>query len=172
MSEYLPYDKMIFGTNVKLEDISKIPDDSDIGYFFEVDLNYPDIIKEKTKHFPFRPEKKINPDVFSDYLKTVKTDICTETKQLMWDWSDKKNYLIHYRLLKLYVKRGMKVEKVHNVISFKQSEWLEKYISFNTQKRNKARKVFEKDLYKSLNNSFYGKPIENLRNRIKGEFIR
>ena len=60
MSEYLPYDKMKFGKNVKLEDISKIPDDSDIGYFFEVDLNYPDIIKEKTKYFPFRPENKKN----------------------------------------------------------------------------------------------------------------
>ena len=54
-------------------------------------------------------------------MKTVKPDICTETKQLMWDWSDKKNYLIQYRLLKLFVRHGMKVEKNHNVISFKQS---------------------------------------------------
>ena len=66
----------------------------------------------------------------------------------------------------------MEVVKIHNVISFKQSKWLEKYISFNTQKRNKALNDFEKEFYKLLNNSFYGKTMENVRNRIKVEFIR
>ena len=66
----------------------------------------------------------------------------------------------------------MIVEKVHNVISFKQSRWLEKYISFNTQKRNKAKNDFEKDFYKLLNNAFYGKAMENSRNRFKIKFIK
>ena len=47
MSQSLPYDEIKFDTNVKLEDILNTPDDSDIGYFIEVDLNYPDNIKEK-----------------------------------------------------------------------------------------------------------------------------
>ena len=54
-------------------------------------------------------------------------------KKLICDWSDKKNYLIHYRMLKFYVRHGVKSNKVHSVISFKQSKWLEKYIDFNTQ---------------------------------------
>ena len=70
--------------------------------------------------------KKINPDDFSDYIKEIKIDTHNQTKKMIYDWSDKKNYLIHYRMLKFYVGHGMKVEKVRNVISFKQSKWLEK----------------------------------------------
>ena len=173
MSEYLPYDEIKFVRNVKLEDILNTPDDSDIGYFIEVDLKYPDNIKEKTKNFPFAPvNKKINPDNFSDYMKTIKLDTYTQTSKLICDWSDKKNYLVHYRMLKFYIRHGMEVVKVHNVISFKQSMCLEKYISFNTQKRNRVKNEFEKDFYKLLNNSFFGKTMENVRNRVKVEFIK
>ena len=66
----------------------------------------------------------------------------------------------------------MIIDKVHNIISFKQSKWLEKYISFNTQNRNKAKNDFEKDFYKLLNNAFYGKTMENVRNRLKIKFIK
>ena len=173
MSEPLPYDEIKFDNNVKLENTLNTPDDNDKGYFIEVDLKCPDKIKERTKHFPFAPEnKKINPDDLCDYMKTIEPDTYIQTKKLICDWSDKKNYLVHYRMLKFYVRHGMIVEKVHNVISFKQSRWLEKYISFNTQKRNKAKNDFEKDFYKLLNNAFYGKTMENVRNRIKVEFIK
>ena len=67
MYQPLPYVETKFDRNVKLEDILNTPDDSDIGYFIEVDLKYPDNIKEKTRNFPFVPvNKKINPDKFSD----------------------------------------------------------------------------------------------------------
>ena len=105
-------------------------------------------------------------------MKEIKPDTCNQTKKLICDWSDKKNYLIHYRMLKFYVRHGMKVEKAPKIISFKQSRWLEKYISFITQKRNKANNDFQKDFYKLLNNAFYGKTMENIRNRIKVEFIK
>ena len=147
MSEPLPYAEIRFDKNVKLEKILNTPDDSDIGYFIEVDLKYPCKIKEKTKNFPFAPEnKKLNPDNFSDYMKKVKPDTYTQTKKLICDWFDKKTYLIQYGLLKFYIRHGMEVVKVHTVISFKQSKRLEKYICFNTQKRNKAKNDFEKDL--------------------------
>ena len=60
-------------------------------------------------------------------------------------------------MLYFYVRHGMKVEKVHNVISFKESKWLEKFLSFNTKKRNEAKNDFQEDFYKLSNNSFYGK---------------
>ena len=91
---------------------------------------------------------------------------------MICDWSDEKNYLVHYRMLKFYFRHGMIVEKVHNVISLKQSTWLEKYICLDTQKRSKAKNVFEKDFYKLLNIAFYGKTMENVRNRMKVEFIK
>ena len=58
MSQYLPYDEIKFNNTVKLEDILNTPDDSDIGYFIELDLTYPNDIKEKTKNFPFAPLNK------------------------------------------------------------------------------------------------------------------
>ena len=58
MSQYLPYDEIKFDNIIKLEDILITPDNSDIGYFIELDLKYPDNIKEKTKNFPFAPENK------------------------------------------------------------------------------------------------------------------
>ena len=88
---------------------------------------------------------------------------------MICDWSDKKNYLVHYRMLKLYVRHGM---KIHEVLSFKQSKWLEKYINFNTQNRNQAVNDFEKYFCKNLNNAFYGKPMENVRYRLKIKFIK
>ena len=105
-------------------------------------------------------------------MKSIKSDNYTRTKKLICDWSDKKNYLTHYRMLKFYVRHGMIVDKVHNIISFKQSRWLKKYINFNTQKRNKSKNNFEKDFYKLLNNAFYGKTLESVRNRLKIKFIK
>ena len=172
-SQSLPYDESKFDKNVKTEDILKTPDDSSIGYFIEVDLKYPDKKKEKTRHLSFAPEiQKINPDDFSDYMKTIKPDTYTPTKKLICDRSDKKNYFILYRKLKFYVRHGMTVDKVHEITSFKQSRWLEKYINFKSQKRNQAVKDFEKDFYELIRNAFYGKTMENVRNRLKMKFIK
>ena len=173
MSQYLPYDEIKFDYNITLEDIINTRDDTDIGYFVEVDLKYPDNIKQKTKNFPFASvNKKINPDNFSDYMKENLPNTYIQNKKLICDLSDKKNYLIHYRMLNFYVRHGMIVDKVHDIISFRQSRWLEKYIKFNTQKRNQAVNDFEKDFYKLLNNAFYGKTMENVRNRLKINFFK
>ena len=89
MSQMLPYDEIKFDRNVKLEDKLNTPDDSDIGYFIEVDLNYPDNIKEKTKNFPFGPvNRKINPDDFSVYMKEIIPDTYTQNKKLICVWSN------------------------------------------------------------------------------------
>ena len=178
MSQFLPYDEieMWHGHPDKfwrwLDIILNTSDDADIGYFLEVDLKYPDNIKQKTKYFPFCPEnKKINPNKYNDYMKSIKPENYTKSKKLICDWSDKKRYLIHYRMLKFYVRHGMIVEKIHEIISFKQSKWLDGYISFNTQKRNKAKNDFEKDFFKLLNNAAFGKFLENVRNRLGLELI-
>ena len=173
MSQTLPYDDIKFETeNVCLEEIIYTPDDYDKGYFLEVDHEYPHNIRRKTKYFPFCPENKtISKDDLSPYMKSIMSENYVSHKKLIFDWTDQKNYLIHYRMLKFYVRHGMKIKKVHNVISFKQSKWLEKYIAFNTRKRNQAVNDFERDFNKLLNNAFYGKTMENVRNRCKIEII-
>ena len=179
MSQFLPYDEIEMWHGHPdhymnwLEEILYTPDESDIGYFVEVDLKYPDNIKVKTKNFPFCPEnKKIDSDKYNDCMNKIKPKNYTKSKKLICDWTDKKKYLIHYRMLKFYVRHGMIVEKVHEIISFKQSKWLESYISFNTQKRNKAKNEFEKDFFKLLVNAAFGKFLENVRNRLELELIK
>ena len=77
-------------------------------------------------------------------MKEIISDTYTQNKKLICDWSDNKNYLIHYKILKFYTRHGMVVDKNHEIFSFKQSKWLEKYISFNTQKRIQAVNGLEK----------------------------
>ena len=115
-------------------------------------------------------EKKINSDKHIDYMKKIKPKNCTTSKNLICDWADKKTFLIHYRMLKLYVRHGLVIDKVHEIISFKQSKWLEKYISFNTHKRNRAKNDFENEFFKLLVDAAFGKMMENVRNRLKIEF--
>ena len=89
----------------------------------------------------------------------------------MCDVTNKSKYMIHYRMFKFYLNQGMKVTKIHTIYKFKQSPWLGKYIDHNTQKRTVARTNFEKDLYKLMNNAFFGKTMENVRDRTNLEFI-
>ena len=181
MSQFLTYDEieMWHGDPDKywnwLDEILNTPDDADIGFFVEVDLKYPDDIKEKTKNFPFCPENKIiHKDKYNDneYMKQIKPKNYAKSKKLICYWTDKKSYLVHYRMLKFYVRHGMVVDKIHEIISFKQSNWLENYMNFNSQKRNIAKNDFEKDFYKLLNNAFYGKTMENVRNRLGLKFFK
>ena len=100
MSQSLPYDEIKFETeSVCVEEILNTPDDNDIGYFLEVDLEYPYSIRQKTKHFPFAPENKtISKNDFGPYMKSIMPKNYVSHKKLICDWTDKRNYLIHYRM--------------------------------------------------------------------------
>ena len=132
MSQVLTYDEIemwhghpdLYMNKIEILNTS---DDSDIAYFIEVDLGSSDNIKEKTTNFSCCPESKvIHKDKYIDYMKKTKPRNYTKAKKLICDWTDQKNYLIHYRMLKFYNRHGMIVDKIHEIISFKQSKWLEK----------------------------------------------
>ena len=137
------------------------------GCIIECDLEYPNDCRFKTRKYPLAPEKmKIDKEKLSDYqLNLLGDKPLSKEEKLFLTLYDKEKYVIHHSILKEYIKLGMKVIKVYRTISFEESNWLAKYINFNTEQRTKSDNIFEKDLWKLMNNSFYGKTLENIRGR-------
>lgn len=167
--------------------IMNLPDDSDVGYIFDVDLDYPESIHAAHNDFPFCAEKRMLPTEAIDIVEagarermknaaasTIKTEKnqgergirANKIEKLLLTLYDKKNYILHYRMLKLALRHGLVLKKVNRILKFKQSLWLKVYIDLNTEMRTKAQNVFDRDFYKLMNNSIYGKMMENLRARI------
>ena len=169
MSKYLPYGEFKWLKNVNKLDVMSINEKSEIGYFLKVDLEYPDELHELHNDYPLAPEKlAISSDMLSKYCKEItdKYDIKVgDVKKLIPNLRSKTKYVLHYRNLHLYLSLGMKLTKIHIALQFKQSDWMKKYIDFNTEKRKNATNDFEKDFFKLMINSVYGKTMENLRKK-------
>ena len=151
-------------------DLGKYKEDSKKGLILEVDLEYPKELHDLHNDYPLGPEKvKVTEDMLSDYCKNIsdKYNISVGLVQkLIPTLSNKNKYVLHYRNLQLYIDLGLKLTKVHRVLEFNQSPWLKQYIDFNTEKRKSAKNAFEKDLFKLMNNSVFGKTMENIRKRV------
>ena len=150
-------------------DLAKYKEDSKNGLILEVDLEYPEELHDLHNDYPLAAEKiKVN-DMLSKYCKNIseKYNISTGlVSKLIPTLGNKEKYVLHYRNLQLYIDLGLKVTKVHRVLKFNQSPWLKQYIDFNTEKRKSAKNAFEKDFFKLMNNSVFGKTMENIRKRV------
>ena len=107
-------------------------------------------------------------------LKIASVDnITTRTvKKFIPNLMNKNNYVMHYRNLQQYLELGMKLKKIHKILKFKQSDWIRPYFDFNTDKRKESTNESDKNFFKSMNDSVYGKTIENLRKRIKIRVVK
>ena len=174
MSQYLPTGdfREIEVTRSSVKRILRTPDNDERGFLEECDLEYPSSIHEITKYFPFLPDKKtIKIENFSPYMTINKPEKYKPTEKLIMDQTNKQRYFLHYRDLKFCIRHGIRILNVHTVYKLKQSLWLAKYIKYNTEQRSKAKTDFEKHFYKLMNNSFYGKTIENIRKRLNLDLI-
>ena len=172
MSQYLPTGRFRWMTQKQIDkiDLAKYKEDSDKGIILEVDLKYPKELHDLHNDYPLAAEKiKVTNDMLSEYCKNIsdKYNISIGlVHKLIPTLSNKKNYVLHYRNLQLYLSLGLKVDKIHRVLEFKQSPWLKQYIDFNTEKRKSAKNDFEKNFFKLMNNSVFGKTMENIRKRV------
>ena len=136
----------------------------------EVDLEYNKNLHELHNDYPVAHEKvKVSKNMLSDYCKKIaeKYNISIGlVSKLIPTLRDKKEYVLHYHNLQLYLDLGLKIKKVHRVLKFDQSPWLKQYIDFNTEKGKHAKNSFEKDFFKLMNNSVFGKTMENLRKTV------
>ena len=118
-----------------------------LSQFNEVDVEYPKTLFNSHKDLLFLPERK----------KVEKVE------KLICNIDDKEKYVIHIRALKQALYHGLKLKKVHRVIQFNQEAWLKTYIDMNTKYRKEAKSDFEKDFFKLMNYSLFGKTSENVR---------
>ena len=175
MSGYLPYSGFKWLKNVANFDVNSISEKSPIGYILEVDLEYPDELHYLHNNYSLAPEKLAIPyDMLSDIFKKIadKYEIkIGDIKKLIPNLGDKANYVVHYKNLQSYLSLGMKLTKIHKVLKFKQSNWMKIDIDFDTAKRKNATNCFEKNFFKLMIISVYGKTKEHLQKRINVRLV-
>ena len=149
MSMKLPISGFKWMNDKELSVWEKIPG------ILEVDLEYSKELHDLHNDYPLAPER-IN---------------CGKVENLIPNLRNKKKYIIHYKNLKQYLDLGLKLTCIHRGIKFVESEWLKPYIDTNTKLRTKANNNFEKDFFKLMNNSVFGKTMENIRNRVNIKLV-
>ena len=158
------------------ERILNINDDSNIGYIFDVDLHYPQHLHDHHASYPLAPEKinAQNSQFMNDLCNKYNIQQDNDLK-IINSLNDKTNYVIHYRLLKLYLQLGLELVKVNKIIQFEQSPWLQSYVSKNNEHRKVAKQnnnTVLSNYYKLLNNSVYGRFNMNVLKQKNLEFVK
>ncbi len=161
MSQSMPYKDFEWCNNEEIkylqDNILSTKKTDETGFILEVDLEYPSCLHDKHSDFPFCAEKKKPPK--------------GKCEKLLTTLENKSNYIIHSQNLKQAIKNGLILSKIHRAIKFRQSNWLSKYIGKNTELRAAASNEFEKEFFKLMNNSFFGKTMENVRNRLNMQLV-
>ena len=133
--------------NIEPNKLSELATRTDKDYILEVNVSYPKELHNPYNDLPFMCERmEIN-----------------GVEKLVPNLRDKKNYVIHFKALDQALTHGLILDRIHQAIEFDQSAWMKPYIDFNTQLRTKAKNDFEKDFFKLMNNSVFGKVMENIR---------
>jgi hypothetical protein len=176
MNQMLPVDGFKWASGLQISEVLAAPDDAPEGYVLEVDLEYPKHLHDSHSDYPLAPEAMSVPESWiSDYQRALVNELggkFTDCVKLVPNLHNKERYVLHYRNLKLCHSLGLKVTKIHRAVRFQQEAWMAPYIQLNITLRAKASSEFEKDFFKLMNNSVFGKTMENLRKRIRVDVVR
>ena len=190
MMQKLLYKDFEFITSTTLDVILNTPDDSDHGYYIVCDIDYTNECKERTEQLALMPNKRKINDSELGYLRSSFTDqerdgvkarsekrlhrsgkLLHRSEKLILDQNNKTEYMVHYRMLKFYVKMGVKVTKIHRVIKFKQDYICSDYIQNKTNIRATAKTEAVKGVRKLMNNSLYGRMCMNPLHFFQSKFL-
>jgi hypothetical protein len=110
-------------------------------------------------------------EVTSSHLSEYSKNCCDNIKnykstKLITSFRKKENYVVHMKNLQLYLQLGLKLTKIHRILQFVQKSFLTPFIEKCTEERKNSNSLFEKNLFKTISNSCYGKTIENVRDYI------
>ena len=159
MSEKLPVKGFKWMTDISImneEFVKSCNKNSGKGYILKVDVDYPHELQNLHSDLPFLPERMV----------------VNNTKKLICNLQDKKDYVIHINVLKQALDHGLKLIKVNQLIEFDQEAWLKEYINFKTELRKNAANDFEKYFFKLMNNAVFGKTMENVRKHRDIKLVR
>lgn len=180
LAQKLPFDDYRYLAPEALEDIDwkSFDCDQDVGYILCVDLSYRDPrLHNLHNDLPFAPEtKSVTFDEMSPYMQTLLLTLRGERSRNMKETKlaatlcDKKKYVIHCKHLQLCLLHGLKIDKIHYIISFRQKAIFNKYIACMTQKRKESQCSFDKFLAKLYVNAIFGRSIENKTKHVNVRF--
>ena len=148
-NEFLPYSKFKWSNQKEIDkfDVGFIAENSLDGYILDVDPEYLNELHKLHNDYPLVPEKfKISHDILSKYCNNIANKYDKKidgVNKLVPNLVNKIKYVLLYKNLHLYLSLGIKLVSVHRILKFKQSDWLKKYIDFNTDKRQNAFISFE-----------------------------
>ena len=175
MSQHLPIGgfRWVDDCQQLAKTIAEHPADGPEGYILEVDLEYPEDLHDAHNAYPLAPERMVvEKGWMLEYQHSLLGVGPTEVEKLVPNLHNKSRYVLHCRNLQLYMSLGLRLTAVHRALRFNQNPWMEPYIRKNTVLWKKATSGFEKDLYKLMNNSVFGKTMENLRKRVDVKLVR
>ena len=164
MSKPLAYENFKWSDDLTLD-----PKNLQTG-IYEVDIEIPEELHDKFKDYPLCPEiKNIPQDMLSEYQKYLNNKLndkySQKNKKLILALLPKKNYKVYHKNLEYYIKLGLKVTKIHRILTFNEKTFLKEYIDLNTELRKQSKNDLQKDLFKLMNNAIFGKSMENVINR-------
>jgi hypothetical protein len=152
-----------------LNGVMSAENDDEVGMTLEVTLIYPKHLHDVHNDLPLCPDRMTPPD-YSAYQKELfnaSKGTARQGKKLIAHLGSREHIKLHARTLRFYIEQGMVVREIHSGIRYDQKPWLKEYIELNTKLRQSATSPFASDFFKLMNNSAYGKTMENVRKRCK-----
>jgi len=173
-SQPLPVGDFRFLSPIEIDtlDLMSIPEDSDVGYIFDCDLEYPTHLHDSHSDYPLAPEHlTVTREMLSPFAEHLAGKGWRPSEKLIPNLYGKTHYVTHYRNLQFYIRHGLVHTKTHRVLSFSQRPWLKPWIDLCTAQRQAAKSDFEADVAKLQANATYGKTMEQVRNRVNIRLI-